>query len=93
MLGLSIMRQRFLWWPFHPLGYAMGPSWPMIQLWFSILIGWAAKSVIMRYGGIRSYRTYRPLFLGMVLGEFISGGVWLIIDFLAGKEGHRIFLF
>jgi hypothetical protein len=93
MLGLSLMRGRFLWWPFHPLGYAMGPSWPMIQLWFSILIGWSAKSVIMRYGGIRSYRVYRPMFLGMVLGEFIAGGVWLIIDFLAGKGGHRIFLF
>ncbi len=93
MFGLSFLRQQFLWWPLHPLGYAMGPSWPMIQLWFSILIGWLAKANILRYGGIRSYRTYRPLFLGLVLGEFTAGGVWLIIDFLAGKGGHRIFLF
>ena len=93
MMGLSLLRQQFLWWPLHPLGYAMGPSWPMIQLWFSILLGWLAKSNILRYGGIRGYRQYRPLFLGLVLGEFTAGAVWLIIDFVIGKGGHRIFLF
>jgi hypothetical protein len=93
MIFLTFMRARFFWWPFHPIGYAMGCSWPMIQLWFSILIGWVLKSIILRYGGIRVYQRFRSLFLGMVLGEFLSGGIWLIIDFITGKSGHRIFLF
>ena len=93
MIFLTFMRARFFWWPFHPIGYAMGCSWPMIQLWFSIFIGWVLKSIILRYGGIRVYQRFRSLFLGMVLGEFLSGGIWLIIDFIAGKSGHRIFLF
>jgi hypothetical protein len=93
MIFLTIMRAQVFWWPFHPLGYAMGPSWPMIQIWFSILIGWFLKFIILKYGGIRLYMKYRTLFLGMVLGEFLSGGLWLIIDFIAGKSGHRIFLF
>ena len=36
IIVVTIMRARFFWWPFHPIGYAMGCSWPMIQLWFSI---------------------------------------------------------
>lgn len=93
MLIFTLMRQRFLWWPFHPIGYAMGPSWPMIQLWFSILIGFLCKWTVLKSGGVRLFRRWRPFFLGMVLGEFLSGGLWLLIDFLLGKQGHRIFLF
>jgi len=93
MIFLTLMRARFFWWLFHPIGYAMGPSWPMIQLWFSILIGWILKSIILRYGGLNIYIRFRTFFLGMVLGEFLSGGIWLVIDFIAGKSGHRIFLF
>jgi len=93
VLLLTIMRQRFVWWQFHPIGYAMGPSWPMIQLWFSILAGFLCKWTILKMGGIKLFRRWRPFFLGMVLGEFLSGGLWLIIDFMLGKQGHRIFLF
>jgi len=93
MIFLTLMRARFFWWQFHPIGYAMGPSWPMIQLWFSILIGWILKSITLRYGGLNIYIRFRTFFLGMVLGEFLSGGIWLVIDFIAGKSGHRIFLF
>ncbi|MFC1716216.1 DUF6785 family protein [Candidatus Poribacteria bacterium] len=93
MIFLTIMRAQFFWWPFHPIGYAMGCSWPMIQLWCSILLGWFFKSIILRYGGLRAYVKFRTFFLGMVMGEFLSGGVWLIVDFIAGKSGHRIFLF
>jgi hypothetical protein len=93
MIFITLMRARFFWWPFQPIGYAMGCSWPMIQLWFSIFIGWILKFMILRYGGIKVYQRFRSFFLGMVLGEFLSGGIWLIIDFIAGKSGHRIFLF
>jgi len=93
MMLLTFMRARLFWWPFHPIGYAMGCSWPMIQLWFSIFVGWLLKSIILRYGGLRAYVKFRTFFLGMVLGEFLSGAAWLIIDFIAGKSGHRIFLF
>ena len=90
---LTTLRARFLWFPFHPIGYAMGPSWPMIQLWFSTLLGWAFKTVALRFGGFRTFRAWRPFFLGMVLGEFLAGGFWVVIDFIFGKQGHRIFLF
>lgn len=89
---LSYMRVRFASWPFHPIGYAMGPSWPMIQLWFSIMVGWMAKTLILRYGGMKGFIRARPFFLGLVLGEFTAAGLWLLIDALTGVKDHRIFL-
>jgi len=91
-VGLSIARVRFVWWPFHPLGYAMGPSWPMIQLWSSIFIGWMMKVFLMRYGSGRSYRKARPFFLGLVVGEFLVAGIWVVVSALTGTTGYRFLL-
>ena len=92
MWALFWMRLRFVGWPFHPIGYAMGPSWPMIQLWFSILVGWLLKGLLLRLGGMRAYQVARPAFLGMVLGEFTAAGLWIVIDTITGLHGHRFFL-
>lgn len=91
-IGLSIARVRFTWWPFHPLGYAMGPSWPLIQIWFSIFVGWLMKMILMRYGSGRTYRKARPLFLGLVAGEFLAAGIWVVVSAVTGTRGHRFFL-
>ena len=91
-VGLSIARVQFTWWPFHPLGYAMGPSWPLIQLWASVLLGWLMKVVLMRYGSGKTYRRARPLFLGLVVGEFLIAGIWVVVSALTGTRGYRFFL-
>ena len=31
-----------------------------------------------------------PFFLGMILGEATTGGLWLVIDALTGNYGNRI---
>lgn len=90
---LSLARMRFTWWPLHPLGYAMGPSWPMIQLWFSTLIGWLFKVAVMRYATVTSYRRARQFFLGLVVGEFLAAGIWVIISWVTATRGTRFFLF
>jgi hypothetical protein len=91
--SLSLARTRLTWWPFHPLGYAMGPSWPMIQLWFSTLIGWIFKTMVMRYATVTSYRRARQFFLGLVVGEFMTAGVWVIVSWVTATRGTRFFLF
>lgn len=68
--GLLAMRHRFLWWPLHPLGYALGITWAPFHLWFSTLLGWALKLVVLRLGGLGLYRRSMPLFLGLILGEY-----------------------
>lgn len=69
-LALAAMRSRFYWFPFHPLGFALSGSWTMIVFWFPCLAAWVIKTLVLRYGGMRMFRQLRPLFLGMVLGEF-----------------------
>ena len=51
-LFLAFMRTRFLWWPFHPAGYAVSNSWGMAIAWFPLFIAWVIKSLVMRFGGL-----------------------------------------
>ncbi len=81
---LSYMRARFYWWPFHPLGYAVCGSWSMIILWFSCFFVWIVKSLLLRYGGHRLYARARPLFIGMMFGEFAMAAAWTLISALTG---------
>jgi len=76
---LSVLRMRFIWWKLHPVAYPLSTSWSMNMLWFSFLSGWAIKAIILKYGGIRVYRKALPFFLGLILGEFIVGGLFNII--------------
>lgn len=91
MLFLTVMRQRHLWWPFHPIGFAVGTTWIMDQIWFSAFICWLIKLCIVRYGGLRAFRRARPIFLGLILGQFTCNGVWLVIDAITGMQGNQIF--
>ena len=36
-------------------------------------------------------RAVRPFFLGAILGQFASAGVWLVIDACTGMTDNRIF--
>ncbi|EKD37233.1 MAG: hypothetical protein ACD_75C01203G0001, partial [uncultured bacterium] len=56
---LHLMRTRFLWWPFHPVGYVLAYSYETTRVWFPFLVGWACKVVILRYWGLRGYRQAR----------------------------------
>ncbi len=89
-LFLYSMRARFWWWPFHPLGYAMGCAWPAVVYWFSFFVGWALKSLILHYGGARYYKTFRPFFLGLILGEFALGILWALLSGLFGLTSPAI---
>ncbi|MGC9317655.1 MAG: DUF6785 family protein [Armatimonadota bacterium] len=90
LLFLSFMRINYLWWPLHPVGYAMSYIVYLPREWLSILIGWACQTVLMRYAGHRGFRRYRPLFLGLILGAMLAGGFWLVIDGFTGLRDHKI---
>ncbi|HGJ65421.1 TPA: hypothetical protein ENS27_08545 [bacterium] len=91
MFFLMFMRTKFLWWPFHPIGFAIGPVWIMDQIWFTVFLAWLIKLIIVRYGGLKMFRQFRPLFLGLILGQFTCNGFWIIIDAIAGGRGNQIF--
>jgi len=88
-LFFRTMRSRFLWWPLHPVGYALGTSeWTVGWLWFSVLIGWFIKSNLLRFGGLKSYRRAVPFFAGLILGDYLVGGGWIIFRLLTGMETY-----
>jgi hypothetical protein len=85
MLGMA----RLPWFPFHPLGYLMGVTYPMYSLWLSIFIGWLCKVGIERRGGADAYRKATPFFLGLVLGNVATIVIWLILDGVLGRIHHQ----
>lgn len=69
----------------HPAGFLVASSWAMYMLWFSLLIGWAIKVPIMRYGGLRLYRLLLPFFLGLILGDCLNAIAWTVIGLITGS--------
>ncbi|MEA3400056.1 MAG: DUF6785 family protein, partial [Armatimonadota bacterium] len=72
MWGLTAVHMRFIGWPLHPLGFAIAPTQPVQDLWFSILIGWVVKAWVLRYGGYRIYEGGTRVMLGLILGQFLT---------------------
>lgn len=77
---LAAMRGRFLWWPFHPVGFVVGASFSLMRLWLPLFTSWLLKTLILRYGGLKGYRRALPFFLGLIVGEFTAGFVRTLLD-------------
>ncbi|MBC7286975.1 MAG: hypothetical protein H5T86_02815 [Armatimonadetes bacterium] len=86
---LMMMRFRFVWWQFHPIGYAIGADWTTGLIWMPLLIGWLWKISILRYAGPRVYRTVLPMALGLILGEFAVGGFWTLLAMFTRKPQYH----
>ncbi|MBT5960793.1 MAG: hypothetical protein HOG99_04585 [Gemmatimonadetes bacterium] len=88
MTGVMVAQHRFVWWPFHPLGYPV--SCVFGGMWFSVFLAMVLKSVIMKYGGPPLFRRLRPFFLGLILGEACVGGFWIAVDYVTGMVGNTL---
>jgi hypothetical protein len=85
---LQLMRTRLFWWPFHAVGYAVSGAadWCMNWIWASLLVSSIIKWLLLRHGGVKAYRKAVPLFIGMVLGEFVVGSVFSIGGLIFGTR-------
>jgi hypothetical protein len=81
---LMIARTRFPWWPLHPIGYAISGSWSMNLVWMPLMIAWMIKGLALRYGGVRFYRQAMPFFLGITLGQMLTGSAWHLFGWAMG---------
>jgi len=90
--ALSLLRLRFIWWPFHPVGYAVSGSWTMSWMWFSVFISWLIKGAILKFSGLKTYRNAVPFFLGLILGQYIVGSLWTIIGIVFQIPIHSFFV-
>jgi hypothetical protein len=77
---LLMMRTRFLWWSFHPVGYAISGEWGIGRIFFPLIIASTIKWGTLRFAGLRGYRRSIPFFLGLIIGDFVLGCVWATIS-------------
>jgi len=85
MLLLSWLSTNFVWWPVSPVGFIIASSYETDRsIWTNALIAWVLSSAIRRYGGLRLFRSFRPAFLGLVLGQFLTQGALAIISSVFG---------
>jgi len=77
---LQTMRMRLVGWPFHPLGFAVSGSWEMNLVWLPLLIASAIKGVTVKYGGFKLYQRLVPVFIGIILGQFVVGSILNIVS-------------
>ena len=91
MIALMYMRVKFFWLPLHPLGYVMSTNHEMSDLWLPILICLLLKWIILKHGGIRSYRRVVPFFLGLVLGSYLMGNIWSLFTVVLNKSMYQFY--
>jgi len=83
--GLVFMSRRFVWWPFHPLGYILGGEWLLRYLWLSIFIAWLIKWIILKFQGLDGHRKAVPFFIGITMGDAVMLSIWSIYGNLFNK--------
>ena len=88
---LTVLKRQFLWWPFYPVGYAVGNGWAIGWMWFSIFLGWLFKRILFTGGGVGSYRKALPLFLGLIFGQFLAGSLWSLLGVIFSKNMYTLF--
>jgi len=78
-----VMRVRFIWWIFHPMGYIVANlEWAMRNFWSCMLISSTAKWFILKYRGPKGYRKAVQVCVGLILGDFVIGGLWNVLGIL-----------
>jgi len=82
MLALSFLRFRFTRFPLHPVLLVVAGSYSSQLMWYSFLVGWFVKMLIVKFGGGSVYRRLKPLFIGLIAGNLFMVGVSVVIRFV-----------
>ncbi|NUQ00021.1 MAG: hypothetical protein HUU35_09210 [Armatimonadetes bacterium] len=86
---LQMMRQRVLWWPFHPVGYVMAHTGAGYSFVCHYFIAWLVKTLILRAGGMKLYRQSLPFVIGLILGDIATQTTWSLVASLMGWEVYQ----
>jgi hypothetical protein len=62
----------------------------MPWLWCPTLLGWLIKLLLLRYGGMKAYRFAFPFFVGLILGDYVSGSLWALGGIALGVPTYRV---
>ena len=88
---LTALRSRFVGFALHPAAYVLNTSFANEFFWCDMFAAWLIKSLVLRYGGLGLYRQAMPFFLGLILGDFVTGAAWSIAGTLLHQSLFRTF--
>ena len=93
MIVLTILRQFFAGFWFHPLGFLLGPT----NLndganWGTILIAWAIRLIVLKVGGAHAVRSkLQPFFVGVFIGCLVAIMIFSVVNGLSVASGSPLF--
>lgn len=82
VLLCSLLRFRFTRFPLHPAIFMVMYSFPNAKIWYSFLIGWCVKTLIVRFGGGKVYQHLKPVFIGIITAELVTVGAAITISLI-----------
>jgi hypothetical protein len=82
--AMTAARIRFVWWPFHPAGYALAMNFGVEYFWSCLVFSSLIKWLVIRYGGYRLNRHVMPFMFGLILGEYTVGAFWSAMSVITG---------
>jgi len=77
--GLLVARTHWLRLPLHPAGLVLAGTYAADETWSAVFVGWLAKSLLQRFGGLRALRSARPFFMGLIVGHVLIAVVWIVV--------------
>jgi len=86
-VALEIATLRWANWPLLPVGYVASYGAFIENAWFSILVGWLAQVLIVKFGGAGLFQKAKPFFIGIIFGEGLAAAVWLIANAIIVMNG------
>ncbi len=91
MVFLNLMRYRFTWWPFHPVGFVVSGVQVIRLTSFTILVAWMLKFIMLKIIGLSFYRRSKPFFIGMLIGYVLAVAAGVGVDAIWFPErGHEV---
>lgn len=92
LLVFAVVGLRRVWTGcfIHPLGLVVAASWPIFLAWGSLMLGWLAKLLVLRYGGPSIYSKLKPVAYGIILGDVLGYGLQFVMQTWANGMGEQI---
>ena len=87
---LEVGTLRWASWPLLPVGFVTSHGAFMGNAWFSIFLGWLAKVLIVKFGGAGLFQRAKPVFVGIIFGEALAAGFWLIVNAVVVLNGGDV---
>ena len=66
----------------HPIGYVLCNTLIMNAFILPFFMAWLAKTLVLRFGGHKAYRTSVMFFVGVILGDVVAQGGWALFGWI-----------